>query len=310
MEIDSGPGPEPAQPPERDYSVSATGLVSRTFKLWFRNLLAYVVIVGIVSFLWAIAQSFVSVFILGTDLTDYFGSDPTSFLIGIISILTDPYISPGTIAFFVPVSIVIFIVSLLIYAIIAGAAVKYALDDYGTKSADISESFSFATGRAVTLILAQLIVGLISGAIVAGPAVLLILSLYLGTVELLLAGMVAIVVAIIVVLYVTVRLSPTLAVVIAEDYSAMDSVKRAWKITGGHFWHIFGGQILLGIAVFVVSFVISLLAFSFAFAGGYLVTLIIAAIGALLLSPLSYIFQAVLYKDLKSRASVSDQDWW
>jgi hypothetical protein len=310
MEIDSGPEPEPAQPPERDYSVSATGLVSRTFKLWFRNILAYVVIVGIVSFIWAIAQSLVSILILGVDFTDYFGSDPTSFLLGIISILTDPFVTPTDIALFVPVSIVIFILSLLIYAIIAGAAVKYALDDYGTKSADISESFSFATGRAVTLILAQLIIGLITGAIIAVPALLLVLSLFTGYVDLALIGLAAIMVAIVVILYVSIRLAPTIAVVIAEDLSAMDSVKRAWTITSGNFWHIFGGQILLGIAIFVVSLVIGIFAISFALAGGYLVTLIITAIASLLLSPLNYVFQAVLYKDLKSRATESDQEWW
>jgi membrane-anchored glycerophosphoryl diester phosphodiesterase (GDPDase) len=117
-------------------------------------------------------------------------------------------------------------------------------------------------------------------------------------------------VGIIITLYLAVRFAPTIAVVIAEkDKSAVASVKRAWKITGHHFWHIFGGLFLLIIVIALVSIVIGILVAPIAFIATGLVGLAGIIIG-IFISPFPAIFQAVLYRDLESRAGVTQADWW
>ena len=46
MEIDAGPGIDEQAPPEGDFVVSATGLVSRTLSVWGRSILTFIILFG------------------------------------------------------------------------------------------------------------------------------------------------------------------------------------------------------------------------------------------------------------------------
>ena len=85
-------------------------------------------------------------------------------------------------------------------------------------------------------------------------------------------------------------------------------------MAGGQFWHIFAGQFLLGIVVGIITIVISAFGVTFLITGVTMTALagvvILAMIASLLTSPLSYIFGAVLYRDLTSRAAIAGQEWW
>ncbi|NHJ31226.1 MAG: hypothetical protein FK732_00045 [Asgard group archaeon] len=318
MEIGPGPGPEPDQQAvTQNFTVSATGLVSRTFSLWIRQIFAYLIIVGIVYLIYQVATYVVILFVWGVNadfVSLYIATDPISFVLNVYLItnsvqygLWPSAIDPSLV---IELSFVFMIIGTIIYAVIAGAAIKHALDDYGTRNADISTSFSHAAGRAITLIMAQIIVSLISIALILPGLAFTIYSLLTFNLEMALSAFGLIMVGLIVLVYLTLRLAPTSAVVIAEDKSAIDSIKRSYSLTSGNVLHIFGGWIVLYLAIFAVTLVISLVLSPLLFAGGIIEYIVSIAASALLLGPIPYVYNAVLYKDLYSRSTTQPQDWW
>ena len=153
----------------------------------------------------------------------------------------------------------------------------------------------------------EFLIGFITAAILS-PLVLFFIIMPI-TLETMVSFFGIMVICLILVFYVSVRLAPTSAVVIAEDRSPMDSIKKAWGITGGQFWHIVIGQIILVIALIVVSVVIAMVIMGFVFIS-FLAALIPALIMGLLFGSITYIFSAVLYRDLESRKEEYAQDWW
>jgi hypothetical protein len=112
------------------------------------------------------------------------------------------------------------------------------------------------------------------------------------------------------VIYGSVRLAPTSAIIIAEDLSAYDSLKRAWVLTSGKFWHTFGGIFLLMMILGPITVALSFLGLVTYFGISVWATIISASIIQLFLSPIFYVFQCVLYKDLISRKGLQAGDWW
>jgi hypothetical protein len=317
MEIGPGSGPEPEQPVTQNFTVSATGLVSRTFSLWIRQIFAYLIIVGIVQLIYQIAIYAVLAVLWGTyaDYVSMFmATDPISFVLSVFLITTE--VQLGTWPSILDISLVIgalfvfMIVGTIVYAVIAGAAIKHALDDYGSRSANLGTSFSHAASRSLTLIVSQIIVSLISAALILPGLALTIFSLITFNFELALPAFGLILVGMILLVYMTIRLAPTSAVVIAEDRSAIDSIKRAYSLTSGNVLHVLGGWIVLYIAIFVVTLVMLLVLDPILLFAGLLGFIISTAVSALIIGPIPYVYNAVLYKDLVSRSATQPQDWW
>lgn len=306
--------PIPIETPERDFSVGASGLVSRTFSLWLRRLGSYVVLVGLVASILATINTLIAFLLVPSDpsaFTDLIGTNPLDIITKLIGWTTVSDVILLTIA--VALSIVGFIVMAVAY----GAGIKLALEDYGNPGGGtVKEAFSYARGRLVTLIGANLLYsilivipifpGIVGFAISALTIDWMDFSTYgpvLVTIPVLLVGL-------LIMLYLSIRLSPTIAVAVAEeDKNSVDAVKRAWQITQSNFWHIFLGFFLLVIITGIAAIIITI---SFApivlINVGLLVICTIAI--ALVLSPISAIFQAVLYRDLESRAKQTEADWW
>ena len=315
MENDDGLGLEPSAPPEHDFTVSALDLVTRTLKVWVRKLPSYIVLVGLLGAAFSLLTFAVFYALYGLvafDLLIYVSSDIINTLMGFA--LAEPMLAIEIII----IAVVLTIVGMVVNAVIAGAGIKFALDDYGAHQADVGASLSFAFSRLSTIIVVQFLVALIvTGALAPGMFLLLgamagidpynpsaeALSMVLMALPLLLIGGV-------IALYVGVRLNPASAVVVAEDLGAVDSIKRAWGLTSGNFWHIFGGQILLGIAVAIISMVLEILLFPLAFYGQAVMLYLLAIISSLVFGAISYVFAAVLYKDLESRSAVTSQEYW
>jgi len=297
MEIDSGPGPQPTGPDRHGKELSFAGLVSETFNLWTRKVIQYAIIVGVTVLVLTIIELFILLAVYGfpgIGLIDFIGSSPLDVLFNLIAgVLPSQYMMIVAILSFV---------NLLVYAIVAGAAIDYAVDNYENPgSEDISESFSFATGRMVDLILVQFIQSLI------------LLPIAFLAVFLLFFDVLIALAMIILILYIAVRLAPAVAVVVIEEKSAVAAIGRSWQITGGLFWHIFGGLILMAIITFIISIVIGIVVGTlivFIVPSIEISVLIGSLITSLFLSSVPYIFQAVLYKDLESRGTSSDLDWW
>ncbi len=315
MENDDGLGLEPSAPPEHDFTVSALDLVTRTLKVWVRKLPSYIVLVGLLGAAFSLLTFAVFYALYGLvafDLLIYVSSDIINTLMGFA--LAEPMLAIEIII----IAVVLTIVGMVVNAVIAGAGIKFALDDYGARQADVGASLSFAFSRLSTMIVVQFLVALIvTGALAPGMFLLLgamagidlynpspeALSMVLMALPLLLIGGV-------IALYVGVRLNPSSAVVVAEDLGAVDSIKRAWGLTSGNFWHIFGGQILLGIAVAFISIGLEILLFPLAFYGQAVTLYLLAIISSLVFGAISYIFAAVLYRDLESRSAVTSQEYW
>ena len=310
MENDEGLGLEPAAPPEQDFTVSALDLVTRTFKVWVRKLPSYILIVGLLGVAFNLLQ--LAVFyalygVLGFDLLVYVGADIIMTLLGFAT--SEIVTGIG----FIILAIVLTVVGMVVNAVIAGGGIKFALDDYGSHQADVGTSLSFAFSRLPTMIVAQFLLALIvSGASAPGTYFLFyaLFSVDSSTLIMTLMALPLNWIGLIVSLYFSIRLSPTSAVVVAEDLGAIDSMKKAWKLTTGNFWHIFGGQIPLVIALVVIGVVVGMLLFPLAFYGQALVLYVSALISSLLFGAISYVFAAVLYKDLESRSGVVSQEFW
>ena len=315
MGIDDGVGLEPSAPPEQDFTVSALDLVTRTLKVWVRKLPSYILIVGLLGVAFSLLQ--LAVFyalygLLAFDLLLYVSSDIITTVMSFVT--TEPLLAIEIVA----IAIVLSIVGMVVNAVIAGGGIKFALDDYGSHQAEVGASLSFAFSRLFTMIVAQFILTLIISGPMA-PGLFLTLSslaaidpynLSIEALSAMLMGIAVLGIGFIVSLYFGIRLSPTSAVVVAEDLGAIDSVKRAWALTTGNFWHIFGGQILLGIAVAVIAFVVELLLFPVLVYGQNVMLYVLAIVSALLFSAINYVFAAVLYRDLESRSRVASKEYW
>ena len=313
MEIGTGPGIDEQEPPKGDFVVSATGLVSRTLSVWGRNILTFIILFGILSAIFTVVRFFVLWMIFGDPgsaqlLMGYMGTDPFTFFVGLFTLMQIGLLPPDVMNTFVSVSLLLMVVSMIVYAVLVGATIKYSIDDYGRGQAHMGESVSVAMGRSGTLIMAQLIVGLIS-AVLFAPALFYMLLAPL-TIEALTTFLIVILVTFILVLYVSIRLAPTAAVVIVEDKSALDSVRRAFDLTGGQFWHVFGGQIVLGIVVLILDIIVGMFLLGLNFGLGWIGGLLPVIISGLLFVAIPYVFQAVLYMDLEARDLETSQELW
>ncbi|MHA2300587.1 MAG: hypothetical protein ACXACD_06500 [Candidatus Thorarchaeota archaeon] len=268
MEIGSGPGIDDSQqPPTANFEVGAGELVSRTLSVYIRRIGAYLIMVGLPSFVLGVLGLTFFVAIFGeagyTLYPGVTGADPLSLLMNYFGFL-------GPVGTAIGFIVMIGIINTVVLSIVNGAGVKYALDNYGNPEAgEIGESFSHAIGRALTLIIVQLIVSLVILAIVSPIIAITFSSMFvfdpldpyaiLSVLSLLLP---IFLVCFILIFYLAIRFTATTGVVIAEDLSAIDSIKRSWELTSGNFWHVLGASILLGIVTLLIGAVFSVFCIS------------------------------------------------
>jgi hypothetical protein len=303
-------GHDASQPMAQDYTVSATGLVSRTISLWSRKLAQYIIIVGVINAAF-VAIPFVLLLIL-FDIIGTLGIDPINYVISLFFLESSPELA------FIAMSIGFATIAFVINAIISGAAIKFTLDEYGGNRGEIGTSFSHSFGRTLTIIIVQLILSFLVAIVLTPATILATRALEMidisdpfnpiippGAIELLMAALGFFVVGGIILIYFQTRFAPTLAIVIDTDLSAFDSLKKSWKLTSGKFFHVFGSLILLNIAVLILGLIVDAgLTFTLWPESSLLV--IESFISALLFSSLSLIFTAILYRDLMSRTVTSD----
>jgi len=293
MPVDSGQNQQHNKS-QVDYELGVAGLVGKAINLWRRKLPKYMVIIGIAGVALTILQAMVLFFLFGAaglELLEFVG---TSTLDSVFSLILYPIFPEYLIIIF---ALTIF--GLIIYAIIAGAAIHYTLTDYENRgSGTIGESFSYSAKLAIPLIGVQLIESLIVVSLAAISVVLMFIDALISLVM------------IIPTLYIAVRLAPALAIVISEERYPIQALRRSWQITARSFWHVFVGQLLMiivvmiidiGVAVgiaFILPSIIPELGFSI-----LAVTLIFSGV----FSSMNYIFLAVLYKDLEARENINRQ---
>lgn len=315
MAFEDGLEPEPSQPPTQDFTVSATGIVSRTLSLWIRKIIQYIIIVGIVGAGLAVASYLMVLTLFGAIGT--LGTDPITYLLGLFTLQTFPDLTV------IIVSLLFAIVAFVINAIVGGAAIKFALDDYGERRGEIGTSFSHSFGKTIHIVIVLLVISFLVSIIIT-PA------LYLsgiamegidftdplnpdispGAMELLMGAFVLLIIGGIFYIYFSARFAPTLAIVIDTDLSAIDSLKKSWELTSGNVLHVLVAQILFIITAFVLQLIVSM-ALTFVLLLNPILLVLEVIVSALLFGSLTFIFAAVLYRDLLSRSGqVASQDWW
>ena len=306
MAFDEDLGYDGTQPIDQDYTLSALGLISRAFSLLIGNLANYIVIFGIISAACTVFSVIVYTALVGS--LGMFVADPLGYLVTLFMTSTPQ-----------PITLVIvqlgfgFFVFLL-NIIIAGAAIKYTLDVYGGGlNGNIGASFSHSLSRFVPFLIVQLLTSALA-AIVLTPAVFLMdqamsmigpfdpLNPIISpeAIALMMQALLYFVVGGIILLYVQIRLAPTLPIVIDTDLSAIDSLKKSWELTSGNMLHIFGATILMGIAIFLISFMVGF-ATALTFLPVDFLTVLDTVIVTLLFAVVNFIFGVVLYRDLTSR---------
>ena len=304
-------GHDPSQPMAQNYTLSATGLVSRTISLWTRKLVQYIIIVGVLGAAF-VAISFVLLFVL-FDAIGVLGTDPLSYMLSLFFVSLPDFT-------LIAVSLGFAIIAFVLNAIISGAAIKFTLDEYSENRGDVGTSFSHSFGRILNIIIVQLILSFFVAIVLTPATILTTRAMDLidisdpfnpifppGSIELLMSAMGLFIVGGIFLIYIQVRFAPTLAIVIDTNLSAIDSLKRSWELTSGNLFHVFGGLILLNLAVVILGLIVSVgLAFTFLPVSYLLV--IGSVVTALLFGSLNYIFTAVLYRDLTSRRGSNTLD--
>ncbi len=315
MALESSPGARPVDKVPREYRLSALGLVSRTLSLYGRRILEYILLIGLLGIMYTLLSYAVLWIIFPSqalDLIDLVATDPLSVVLNLLLFAVAPEESAA-------ILLILMVAGMIILAASAGAAIRLTLSDYADPgSSSVSGSLSYSISRIAPLIGVQLVVGLISlaiflpGILFAFGILFLVLIGQQVSIELLLLAVIALIGSLIVVVYVNVRLSPALAVCVAENNGTVDSVKRAWGLTGGNFWHIVGARLLLGLLIGMLGAVI---AFFFNETGvlGEWSSITSSLVVALFFNPIDYVFQAVLYRDLEARESTElerTQDWW
>ncbi|MFW9794685.1 MAG: hypothetical protein ACFFEE_10310 [Candidatus Thorarchaeota archaeon] len=318
MAFEDGLGVDPTQPQTGDFTLSATGLVSQTLNLWTRKYVQYVILVGLVSVVTTL-MSFIVVFTIFGSI-GLLASDPISYLFSTFILTTAPDWT------YVVVTVTFGIVVFLINAVLSGATIKYALDDYSGLAAEIGTSFSYSFGKTAKIVLVQLIMALIVAAVTA-PSLAMMTRALEGidisdpfnpvidpeAIQYMMMGAGLMLFGGIFMLYIIVRFAPAIAIIVDTELSAIDSLKKAWELTSGNFWHVFGAQILIGFVVALLGMVVSL-GTTFLMDPdpifnpnpyAYVVQILLTS---LLFSAPSLVYVAVLYRDLVSRKGVSVSD--
>ncbi|MDF1539555.1 MAG: hypothetical protein P1Q69_11710 [Candidatus Thorarchaeota archaeon] len=311
MVFDEGPSFEERPQSNPHFVVSWTELVSRTFTLWGRKLISYLAIASIpvivsivlnIVILWLFFGSGAAAFI------GLLGTDVLTLLLSILMAVSNPL-------FFV-VSIALLFTGVIISAIVSGAVIKLALDNYGApERGDARDSLSFAFGRIITIIGVQIVVSFILIAFMLPGITMLLLGLLTYDFLMISYSFLAILLGVTVGYYLSIRLSAASAVVIAEDLSAIGSLKRAFALSSGEFWHILAGTFLLAIAVGIVSYIATYAAIPLVLlSGGNILTMliftsIVLAAARIITMPISQIFLAVLYRDLAEREHQVTHVW-
>jgi hypothetical protein len=189
-------------------------------------------------------------------------------------------------------------------ALVIGASIKFAFKDYSDGVASVRESLVFSANRIFRLTGLQLVLSSI-GAILLIPS----LNLRLSGVQISLYSFGLMLVLGFVYLAILTRLVLVYVVSIVEDLTVMDSIRKAFDLTKGRFLYVLIGLIVLHIAVIVVGLFIDIIAASVGGLAGPIGYELGLLISSLVTTPLLYVFQVILYRDLVSEIPETNQYW-
>jgi hypothetical protein len=213
---------------------------------------------------------------------------------------------------------------LVIQNLIAGALANAISRSYLGQPVSILGAYRFGAGRLGSLIVASLLLGLLAlvlaGVVIGVPALLLIGAAASGRVDGVAGGLLfafaLIGLAILSILLAAMLLPRFLLAtqaIVLEGKEAVDGLRRSWQLVSGSFWRVLGVVVLMGLIVFVISFIFGLpasilnailavrQASPFALTSTQVLSNLLVEIGTILVMPLQLAVFTLLYYDLRVR---------
>jgi hypothetical protein len=293
------------------YAIGASTQVSTVLSLFGKRISAYVGIM-MIPLIYSFIFSTIMFLLFGEEMLQYIGylgSEPVSFIYGTYQLLGQP-IPPEVLGPYVGVGGVLMLIGFVLSVLTLGAAISIALRTYTGQSSSIGSGFGSALERFPTLLLVTLIISSIY-AIIMIPiqeSLLLILDAMQGMdFDAMTQATSTVLVLAIVFILVVALFYPNGAVVMEEDQSTSGSISRTIGLTRNSYLHTLAGIILFHVILVVIILVIEL---GLGFIMGDIGLLIIPFASMLIITPLTYIYQAVLYKDLAARSTQTKQEYW
>ncbi|MFW9802089.1 MAG: hypothetical protein ACFFFC_05530 [Candidatus Thorarchaeota archaeon] len=293
------------------YAIGLSTQVSTVLSLFGRRISAYIGIM-MVPVIYSFIYSAIIYLVFGEEMLlyiGYLGSEPVSFIYGTYLLLGEP-IPPGVFVPYVGVGGVLMLIGFVLNLLALGAAVSIALRTYTGQDSSMGSGFGSALERFPTLLVVALIIGSIYAIImvpIQESLVLILNAMEVMDFDAMTQALSTILVLVIVYVLVVTFFYPNAAVVMGEDMGAGRSISRTFSITRSSFLHTLGGIILFHIILIVITIVIEL---GLILLLGAPAVLIAPFATMLLITPLTYIYQGVLYKDLAARTVQTKQEYW
>ena len=198
-------------------------------------------------------------------------------VLGGILLLGIPYLSSGLagISFTTPTNVDLgmlllwevaaAILAWILTSAVVGGVTDFAVRRHRGESVRIMDSLTRGFHRFLSILGANLLVGLIIVALVLVPFTLIVAGALAATtgsvasLALICGGVVALPVLGVFAIYVAIALSLYAPAIMVEGAHAVDSLGRSWNLTKGHKWSIFAAGLVLGLIYIVIVWVISFL---------------------------------------------------
>jgi hypothetical protein len=301
-----------ATPVEDQYAIGVSTQVSTVLSLYGKRISAYIGLM-MIPVIYSFVFSTIMYLVFGEEMLlniGYLGSEPVSFIWGTFLLQSEP-IAPGVLVPFIGVGGVLMLIGFVLNILVLGAAISIALRTYTGKDSALGSGFSSALERFPTLLAVILIIGSIYAVIMIpiqeSLLAMLDAMLIMDLDAMMQASGLLLVMAIVYILIVAL-FYPNSAVVMGDDQSASRSISRTLSLTKSNFLHTLAGIILFHIIMLVIT-----LAIEFGlimFLGSDIAFLITPFTSMLIIAPLTYIYQVVLYKDLAARTVRTEQEYW
>ncbi len=231
-------------PPRADFSSMFSGV----FRVWSEN--------------------FLPLFLVYLVLTLVTG---TISVLGGILILGIPYLSSGLagISFTTPTNldlgllilweVAVTLVSWVLTSAVLGGVTDFAVRRHRGEAARIQDSLNRGFRRLLSILGANILVGLIIVALVLVPITLLVAGALAvvaspgAALGLICAGLLALPFLGVLAIYISIALSLFAPAIMMEGAHAVPSLERSWTLTKGHKWSLFAAGLVLGLVYLLVD---------------------------------------------------------
>ncbi|MEM5772770.1 MAG: glycerophosphoryl diester phosphodiesterase membrane domain-containing protein [Candidatus Aenigmatarchaeota archaeon] len=155
--------------------------------------------------------------------------------------------------------IVYLIVGFILSIVAMGAFPIVVYQSRMKKEIKLGEALKSSLKKFGKILLTLIILAGISIAIISIPLLVFILSIFFSSTILLVLSLILLIPFVVILVFFSLRLSIAIPILILENKSLMESIKKSWNMTKGQIWSILGGSLLLALVVMVISLPINFL---------------------------------------------------